>query len=113
MDGLGATDWITAGAILAGSFLVAFLVRKITTRAVDDDDRTPPHAAARFVGRLAAVVIVAVGSVYALSSLGVRLGPLLGALGIGGLAIAFAAQSILENLIASLLLQSRATVSHR
>ncbi len=39
--------------------------------------------------------------------LGVRLGPLFGALGIGGLAIAFAAQSILANFLASIILQTR------
>lgn len=47
------------------------------------------------------------GFLAALSSLNVQLGPLLGALGIGGLAIAFAAKTILENLFASVLLRTR------
>jgi small-conductance mechanosensitive channel len=59
------------------------------------------------MGRVFASLVVAVGFVYSLQVLGVRLAPLLGALGIGGLALAFAAQSILENVFASVLLQSR------
>jgi small-conductance mechanosensitive channel len=59
------------------------------------------------MGRVFASLVVAVGFVYTLQVLGVRLAPLLGALGIGGLALAFAAQSILENVFASVLLQSR------
>lgn len=47
------------------------------------------------------------GLVYALITLNVRVTPLLGAIGISGLAIAFAAQSILENTFASLLLRTR------
>jgi small-conductance mechanosensitive channel len=39
--------------------------------------------------------------------LGIRLGPLIGAVGIGGIAVALAAQSMLADLIASVLLQTR------
>ncbi len=45
--------------------------------------------------------------VYAVSSLGIRLGPLLGALGVGGIAIAIALQDVLQNFMAGVLLQVR------
>ncbi|MDQ6797060.1 MAG: mechanosensitive ion channel family protein, partial [Actinomycetota bacterium] len=56
---------------------------------------------------IAAGLILAAGLFWSLSVLGLRLGPLFGALGIGGLAVAFAAQSILANFLASIILQTR------
>lgn len=106
-SGLAAGDWIRAGIILAVSFAAAVVVRRLSSRAVADEDGRVENTAARFVGRVLAAVVTAAGIVYALSALHVRLGPLLGALGIGGLAIAFAAQSILQNLFASLILMAR------
>lgn len=61
----------------------------------------------RLSGRFLGLVIVTVGVVYALDVLGVRLGPLLGALGVGGIALAFALQDILQNFVAGVLLQVR------
>ncbi|HEV2810517.1 MAG TPA: mechanosensitive ion channel family protein [Acidimicrobiales bacterium] len=105
LQGLDTGDWITAVAILVGSIVVARLVQRLVRRLVQRGEGG--SQAARLVGRLFAALVMAVGLVYALQTLGVRLAPLLGALGIGGLALAFAAQSILENLFASVLLQSR------
>jgi len=47
------------------------------------------------------------GLAYALSVLDVRLGPLLGAVGIGGVAVALAGQSLLADLFSSVVLQVR------
>lgn len=105
LQGLDTGDWVTAAAILVGSILVARLVQRLVRRLVQRGEGG--SQAARLVGRVFAALVMAVGFVYALQTLGVRLAPLLGALGIGGLALAFAAQSILENLFASVLLQSR------
>ena len=105
-NGPTASDWITAAAIILGALLVAALLKRTTSRFVEDEDGGG-HAAAVFVGRMVGLVVVIAGVIYGLSSLGVRLAPLLGAVGIGGLAIAFAAQSILQNLFASVLLQAR------
>jgi len=58
-------------------------------------------------GTPAGYVVVAAALVWTLDALEVRLAPLLGALGIGGLAVAFAAQSILENFFSSIVLRSR------
>lgn len=98
-------DWIVAGVIFTLGAAVGLVVRRIVSRAIahGDPDRTGAEALARMIS----YVIIVAGLVYALSQLGVRLGPLLGALGIGGLALAFAAQSILSNFLASVLLQLR------
>lgn len=105
-DGLTAADWVRAGIIVLATFAIAAVVRRVSSRAVEEDD-DEEGAAGRFVGRLLAIAVTIVGLVYALSALQVRLGPLLGALGLGGLAIAFAAQSILANVFASLILMAR------
>jgi small conductance mechanosensitive channel len=64
-------------------------------------------AVARQVGRLAGLAVFVGGAVYALDLAGVTVGPLLGALGVGGIALAFAAQDILQNLVAGILIQLR------
>ena len=105
LSGLGPDDWIRAGIIIVVAFLLSQVVQRLAIRFVRGDEATA--VAARFVGRGLGILVVLAGLVYALSSLEVRLGPLLGALGIGGLALAFAAQSILENFFSSILLQAR------
>lgn len=105
LQGLTAADWITAAVILAAAIALSRLVKAFTARLVERGDGA--GRAARLVGRSVGGLVVVIGFVYALQVLGVRLAPLLGALGIGGLALAFAAQTILENVFASMLLQSR------
>ncbi len=105
LQGLTAADWITAAVILAAAIALSRLVKAFTARLVERGDGA--GRAARLVGRSFGGLVVVIGFVYALQVLGVRLAPLLGALGIGGLALAFAAQTILENVFASMLLQSR------
>ncbi len=104
-QGLTAADWLTALAVFAGAIVISRVVKALTARLVERGDAA--GRVARLVGRVVGGLVVVIGIVYALQVLGVRLGPLLGALGIGGLALAFAAQTILENLFASVLLQSR------
>jgi small conductance mechanosensitive channel len=65
------------------------------------------RAAVMVVGRLIGSLFVLGGLVYALTILQIRIGPLLGAIGIGGIALALAAQNLLANFIASILLQAR------
>ncbi len=52
-------------------------------------------------------LIVAIGLIYALEGLGIAIAPLLGALGIASIAIAFALEDILENVVAGIILQLR------
>jgi small-conductance mechanosensitive channel len=62
---------------------------------------------ATFVGRGVRNLFILAGLVYALLLLDVRVGPLLGALGIVALALAFGAQAIFQNLFASIVLRTR------
>ena len=104
-DGLTLADWILAGSVLVGGIVVGRIVRAVLSRRIPDDD--VGNRTAELVARLVGYLAILGGAVYALATLDVKLGPLLGALGIGGLALAFAAQSILANLIASVILQMR------
>lgn len=103
--GLDAADWITAGVVLVvgvvGSAVAARLVGRVLVR------RGIEGFAGDLVGRLLGYLVLALGLFYALSVLGVRVGPLLGALGIAGVALAFALKDILENFLAGVLLQVR------
>lgn len=103
LGGLTAEDWIRAALILVAAIVLSRLIKIVVTRVVKGDE----SSAARLVGRAVGVAVVLGGLVYALSALEVRVGPLLGALGIGGLALAFGAQSILENFFSSILIQAR------
>lgn len=92
-------------AVFVAAILLSVLLRRLLVRTIDrgDADRHTGLLLGRFLG----VVVVAVGLVYALDLLGIRIGPLLGALGVGSVALAFAAQDILQNLVAGVLLQIR------
>ncbi len=108
--GLTALDWAQASAVLVGGLAVARMLRRLLTRRVHCEDSEPGAAAA--VGRFGGMSVALAGLVYALGLLGVRLGPLLGAIGIGGIAVALAAQSLLANFIASVILQIRRPFRH-
>ena len=104
-EGLTAVDWMQAGGVFVAGIAAGKVVRMLLSRHVDDVDSEP--VATIVVGRLAGSVAVLGGLVYALALLDVKLGPLLGAIGIGGIAVALAAQSFLASFIASILLQVR------
>jgi small-conductance mechanosensitive channel len=104
-EGLTAADWVTAGVILAVGIAASAALRTVLGRALrrGDSERSAADVLTRAVGWL----VVAAALFWSLSLLGLRVGPLFGALGIGGLAVAFAAQSILANFLASIILQVR------
>lgn len=103
--GLTLGDWLAAGAVLASGILLGRAVQAVLVRVVHQGEAAQGAAVA--LGRFVGFVFAAVGLVYGLSVLGVRLGPLVGALGIGGLAVAFAGQTILANFLGSIILQLR------
>lgn len=105
-EGLTTLDWVRAGAVFLSGALLGWGVRWLLVRRVSRENGEA-RAAVIVLGRLAGFVAVLGGFVYALTILKVRIGPLLGAIGIGGIALALAAQSLLANFFASIILQSR------
>lgn len=103
---LTLTDWVVAALILVAGLAVGRIGRGIVARAIGRNEEDEPLVV-QVMGRIITSVAAVAAFIYALSVLGIRLGPLVGALGIGGLAIAFAAQSILSNFLASVILQVR------
>lgn len=103
--GIALRDWITAGVVLAVTALLAFALGRAVQHLVARLGGS--RAASIMLRRLVRYVTVTAGLIYALGSLGVRIGPLLGALGIAGIALAFALQDILENFVGGLLIQIR------
>ncbi|TIC79672.1 mechanosensitive ion channel family protein [Nocardioides sp. GY 10113] len=100
------TGRVLWGAVVFGvALMLAVVARRVLVVALDREG-SERHTG-RMIGRLLGVVIVIGGLVYALEIAGVRVGPMLGALGIGGIALAFAAQDVLSNFIAGVLLQVR------
>lgn len=104
-NSLSGADWLRAGAVVVVSIIVAIVANRVA-RAICE--RTiGPGSASLLIARVVGYVVVVVGLIYALAWLGVRIGPLLGALGLGGLVLALALQSVVENFFGGVMLQSR------
>lgn len=101
-EGLTAWDWGIAGIIFAVAIVLSRVVKAVIVRVLR---RRVDPALAGLIGRLGGYLVLIVGFVYSLEGLGVQIGPVLGALGIAGIALAFALQDILENFVAGVLLQ--------
>ena len=101
---LESGDWLRAGAILVAAIVAAIVVSRILRRIIEHG--LGPGFAAILVGRFVGYAIVLIGLFYSLTTLGVRVGPLLGALGLGGLVLALALQRVVENFVAALILQT-------
>lgn len=98
-------DWVAAAGIFAVGIVAGRLLQAGLARAIRRGDSE--RGAAEAVGRAVGLVVSLAALLYALLALGVRVGPFLGAVGIGGVAVAFAAQAILANFLASIILQLR------
>ena len=103
---LGAWDFAIAGIMFAVGILIALVLRSLVTRFLHKRSRVDPALAA-LLGRVLSYVVIIVALVYALESLGLNLGLVVGGLGIAGIALAFALQDILENFVAGIILQLR------
>lgn len=101
-SGLSAWDWGVAGIVLAVAIVLSRVVKMLIVRILR---RRVDPALASLIGRMVGYLVLIVGFVYALEGLGVQIGPVLGALGIAGIALAFALKDILENFVAGVLLQ--------
>lgn len=104
-DTLTGSDWIRASSILAGSIVIAVVVSRVLRRVIAHGIGS--GFASIVMARLASYIVFLVGLFYALTALGVRVGPLIGALGLGGLVIALAMQRFVENFVSSIILQAR------
>jgi small-conductance mechanosensitive channel len=94
---------IQAGIIIAAAIVGAFAASWLVRRLLRGHSQMIASLLARAVGGF---VFIA-GLVYALNSVGVAIGPLLGALGVAGFAVAFALKDILANILAGVLIQIR------
>jgi small conductance mechanosensitive channel len=103
-DGLGVSDWVIAGSVFVVAVALGRVVAAVMIRVLR---RHVDPALAILIGRTCGYVVLLIGIAYGLDSIGVRIGPVLGALGIAGIALAFALQDILENFVAGVLLQYR------
>ncbi len=103
-DELGLWDWLGAAIIFVSGVIIANIASRIVRHALRGTNRS---AVARLVGRFVSFVIMVIAFVYSLNSIDVQIGPLLGFIGVGGIALAFALQEILGNFIAGILLQLR------
>lgn len=100
---VGAVD---AALILVATLMIARLVAEGTRATMVR--RTGSGAAATIFVNIARLTVLLLGVLFLLSNLGVSIGPLLTALGVGGLAVALALQDTLANLFAGVhLLASR------
>ncbi|WP_420640000.1 mechanosensitive ion channel family protein [Candidatus Poriferisocius sp.] len=104
-DALTPTDWLQAGIIMCASIVLAIVVANVARRVLTH--WVGPGFAAVGVSRLAAYLVFLVGLFYALTSLDVQVGPLIGAIGLGGLVLALALQKLVENFLSGLILQAR------
>lgn len=98
---LTAWDWFTGIGIILVSVGMGFALRAVVVRALRDRTGT---LVTKLIGRFVAGAVVAFGCVYALIQIGVSIGPLLGLLGLLGLALALAFQDVLSNFIAGTML---------
>ena len=104
-DPLTHVDWIKAGIVLVCTLVLAAVVSRILRRVVA---RGIGHGfAAILTSRFIGYAVFIIGLSYALTVLGVRVGPLLGALGLGGLVLALALQGVVGNFVSSVILQTR------
>lgn len=102
---LGPWDYGRAAIILVASIVLGraarFVIKRVLSRTRTDD------FLGDLIGRIVSYLVVAFGFVYALEALDIAVAPVLGALGIVGIALAFALQDILENFVAGVILQLR------
>lgn len=99
------SDWTRFGLVLGGGLVAGIVLYQVAMAIGGRGDSDPRGAQA--LGRILRVLAIAVAVIYALPQVGVRIGPLLTAAGIAGVALAFAVRTIFENFLAGVLLLLR------
>jgi small-conductance mechanosensitive channel len=100
---------LVAAVVLVVGILIARVVGKLVTRALSKTGLGTFLCV--LLGRFVGGVLSVFALIFALQAVGVSVGPLIGAIGIIGLALAFAFQDILENVIAGLLMLARRPIA--
>jgi len=108
-SGLTWEDWVTAAAVLVVGLVVSRLLGRAVHKAASKARLS--DFVVMILSRLVSWVVAVVALSLALQALDVSIGPLIGALGIAGLALALAFQDILENVIAGLLMLVRRPIA--
>lgn len=108
-DDVTLSEALQALGVVLATVLLTVLMRRLLVRWATFHGS--PHVG-RVLGRFLSVVLIGIGLIYALDTVGVRIGPLVGALGIGGIALAFAAQDMLANLISGVMISIRRPIKH-
>lgn len=108
-DDVTLSQGLQALSVFVATIVASLLLRRALVRWATLHGS--PHVG-RTLGRFLSVVLIGVGLIYSLDTLGVRIGPLVGALGIGGIALAFAAQDMLANLISGVMISIRRPIRH-
>lgn len=103
---VGALPLVAVALVLVGlGLVVARWAARGTQRALGRTRAAP--MAVSLVGRLVRLFLIIAAILLALAVAGVPIGPALAGLGVAGIAVALAMQSILENFIAGLILLAR------
>ncbi len=89
--------WVVYQAALASNILVDYAVRKFTRKEKTEGTK----GAIKLIGKISKGVLWVIAVLFVLSNLGVNVTSLMAGLGIGGIAIALALQSVLSDLFSS------------
>ncbi len=105
LDELPTSSWLVAGSTLVGGVIAAAVINRLVVRLITGIGGE--RFAGVVAGRVAAYSVFVLAFIYALNVLNVRVVPLLGALGIGGILLALALQKVVESLVAGVVLHAR------
>ena len=102
--------WTMFVVYIAAGWIVARVIRKLFTRLSRSEKRLPIQIG-RFLSKFVIALIWALTGVQALRSIGIDLVGILGAAGVAGVAIGFASQTSLSNLISGAFLVTERSLS--
>lgn len=97
--------WIERAILVFYTYSIAWILARVLTemakfRAEGND--AAANASSSIISNVIKVIIYCVAALFVLQSFGISIGPILGALGVGGLAVALALQDTLSNLFAGI-----------
>jgi small-conductance mechanosensitive channel len=98
-----STDWMIGRVILiAGILSVTWATARFASAALRSSTMTGSLPGVSLLANIASVVVFLVGLLIVLQNMGIAIGPIIGALGVGGLAVGLALQDTLANLFAGI-----------